>query len=330
MDVSVYLPLYLGIALAAATPLMARMLPPRTGVWCLTAAAVTAAISWVVSLGMLSFTGLGRIAFVADEGHWSATIWRRMDPVDVWTARIAGTVLVGCAVLFTIALMRELAARRAIGRITLRLPTPEMVVFVDDEAPHAYSVGGRRPRIVISGGLLRAMNMAERRAVLAHENAHIRHRHGDHLTIVRLAAAVNPLLRAFVPAGELAVERWADEETAAHLGDRTLVARTLLRAALASADHGRSGRPFGALSHTSGDVGRRVRALMQAPPRPQRSMTVATTVLLIATMCASIVAATNIDRMLHAAALHGRSPSAEHGVSSSIDGTTRYEPGRSS
>jgi hypothetical protein len=302
VDVSVYIPLYLGVTLTAVTPLIVRLLPPRTGAWCLSAGAVTAAASWCVSLAMISFTGLGRITFVADEGHWSATVWRRVDPVGVWTARVAGTALIGCLCAFVYRLIRELVAWHQLNRVSGGFKTSETLIFVDDDAPHAYAVGGRRPRIVVSRGLLRSLTTDERRAVLAHEAAHVRHRHDLHLIVLRLSVSLNPFLRPFLPAGELAVERWADEETAAAVGDRTLVARTLLRAALVGT--GTAHRPHGALAHSSSDVGRRIRALLQAPPRPRWSMTAIAWLLLAATITAPFFAADNLDVLFNRASPH--------------------------
>lgn len=302
MDVSVYVPLYAGFVLAAVTPRIVRILPPRTGVWCLTAAAIAASVSGAASLFMIAFTGLGRMSIVADTGHWSPVIWRRVDPVGVWTARVAGAVLAICLGMFLVALLREMISMRQVRRVTGRLATDDVLIFVDDEEPHAYAIGGRHPRIVISRGLLRGLSVAERRAVVAHESAHVRLRHDVHLRILRLAAALNPLIRPFVPAGVLAVERWADEETAAHLGDRPLVARTLVRAALAGVGAGR--QPRGALAHASGDVTRRVAALMQAPPRQRWSVTALTSLLLLATVAAPVLAANNLDSLLIRASVH--------------------------
>jgi hypothetical protein len=299
MDLSVYLPLYLGLALVAVLPRMVRILPPRTGVWCLSAAALTASISWIVSLSLIALTGLGRITFVANEGHFSASVWRRMDPVGVWTARVAGVVLTVCLARLVHRLVLELLARRQIRRLSGGFNTDDVLVFVDDEAPHAYAVGGRHPRIVVSRGLIRGMDAAERRAVLSHESAHLRHRHDMHLMVLRLAAALNPLLRPFVPAGALAVERWADEETAVSVGDRVLVARALVRAALAGSERART--PPAALAHATGDVSFRVTALMQGPPRPRRSITAVASLLLIATFMAPGVTATNLGDLLDAA-----------------------------
>ncbi|HEY2792924.1 MAG TPA: M56 family metallopeptidase [Micromonosporaceae bacterium] len=265
----------------------------------MTVAAITAAASWTASLAMIAFTGLGRVTFVAREGHWSATLWRDMDPVSVWSARIAGAVLLVCVLVFGRAVLREVIARRQINRLVGRLGTTERLIFVDDDEPHAYAIGGRRPRIVVSRGLLRGMNTAERRTVLAHESSHVKHRHDRHLMLLRLAAAISPLLRTFVPAGELAVERWADEETAATMGDRTLVARTVLRAALAGA--GGAERPHGAVAHASGDIGRRIRALMKAPPRQRWSVTAVASLLLFATITAPVLAADNLDVLFNRA-----------------------------
>lgn len=314
MDFTVYLPLFLGFTLAAVTPRIARLLPPRTGAWVLSAAAVTASASCAVSLCMIAFTGLGRTSFVAHEGHWSANEWRRSDPVGVWTAAIAGAVFALCLAMFIHACLRELSARRQVDRLSKGFGHDDLLVFVDDDQPHAYAVGGRRPRIVISRGLLRSLEPAERRALLSHETAHVRHRHHLHLLVLRLAAAINPLLRPFVPAGALTVERWADEETAVAVGDRTLVAKALLRAALAGAEHARL--PHGVLAHSTGDVPRRVTALMQAPPRPRWSVTAAASMLLVATIVAQGLAANNLDSLFDKAS--PPAPRLAHGSASTV------------
>jgi hypothetical protein len=301
MSVPVYLPLFLGILLATAAPRLARALPPRAEVWFLTVGSVVAAVSWVGALGMIAFTGLARTKFVARHGHYRANDWRTIDPVGVRSATTAGVALGACMAVFFWAVYHEVAAQREITRLSRGFAGDETLVFVDDITPHAYALGGRRPRIVLSRGLLRTLGGAERRAVLSHEAAHLRHRHHLHLRVLRLAAAVHPCLRPCVPAGVLAVERWADEETAANLGDRTLVARTLLRAALAGVDNVRI--PAGVLAHTTtrNDVGRRVTALMQAPPRLRWSVATATSVMVVATVASPVYTANHLDTLFDSA-----------------------------
>ncbi|GAB1640307.1 M56 family metallopeptidase [Krasilnikovia sp. MM14-A1259] len=48
---------------------------------------------------------------------------------------------------------------------------------LDGELPFAYCVPGRSPRVVVSGGALKVLGAPEMAAVLAHEQAHLRHRH---------------------------------------------------------------------------------------------------------------------------------------------------------
>jgi hypothetical protein len=312
VDVTVYVPLVLAIVVAAVLPSVTRLLPPRTAVQVLTAGSVIAAAGWVLALGILVFTALGRVPAVANEGHWSATVWRQDDPVGLWAADLAGAFLAVSVAVFIRDMVREARSRRYVRRLSAGLPSGERVVFVDDDAPHAYAVGGRHPHIVVSRGLMRTLSGPERRAVLAHETAHVNHHHHRYLLAVRLSAALYPMLRPSVPVAVLAVERWADEETAASVGDRTLVARALLRAALAGAEHGRM--PRGVLAHTTGDVSRRVRALMAEPPRQRRSITVVTAALLVATVAAPGIAANNLDNHLDQAqsAAHAPAGPAHH------------------
>ncbi len=298
MTVSVYLPLVLGIVLALSAPALVRTLPPPVAVWSLTCAAVASAIAWTVSLGIIASTGVERTSFVAHLVNYSATYWRHVDPVAVPSAIAAGIVFLACLGLFVRAIGQELASARGIRRLADGFRGPSGVVFVDDETPHAYAVGGRRPRIVVSSGLMRSLGAGERRAVLAHEAAHLRRRHHVHLRVLRLAAAVHPVLRPAVRAGVLAVERWADEEAARSLGDRTLVARSLLRAALAG--NGASA-PAGVLAHsTSGDVSRRVAALLAAPPRPRWSVAAVSAMMVVAAILSPVYSADHLDTLLSA------------------------------
>lgn len=134
------------------------------------------------------------------------------------------------------------------------------VEIVDAPRPLAYAVPGRGGLIIVSRALVQLLEDRERSAVLAHEAAHVRHRHDRFLLVAALGSAVGlggvlgkPLRHA--------CERWADEEAARHVGSRKAVARALGRTALA-------GSPPDLLRPAMGEVGviGRIRALNAAPP----------------------------------------------------------------
>jgi len=59
------------------------------------------------------------------------------------------------------------------------------VRIVSDARPIAYVEAGRDAAVVVSTGMLRALQPGERRAMLAHEAAHLRHRHPGPYTCPR-------------------------------------------------------------------------------------------------------------------------------------------------
>src|SRR5256714_1727507 len=147
-------------------------------------------------------------------------------------------------------------------------------------APAARGAGRRS---VGTPGLRRALTADERRALLAHEASHLRHRHAWWLLAAELAVAANPMLSSTVRAIGHAVERWADEDAARAVTDRRLVARTLARTALLI----RAAAPSQALPATGGDVPGRVRALLEPPPRPRVVPLAVLSALLVATTLAA-------------------------------------------
>jgi Zn-dependent protease with chaperone function len=294
-----YLTLVLGVVLTLVAPRVSRTLPPRTAVWVLSGTAVASTLGIISSLVMLALSGAARIPALAHESNVSAVRWRHVDPIAAWTASLATITTLIVLALFVYAVARESVSRIGVRRLARSMPGDDRLVLVDDDVPHAYALAGRPGRIVVSSGLLRSLSADERRAVLSHENAHMRHRHDVHLRVLRIASAMNPLLRSCESAARLAVERWADEETASAVGDRTLVARALVRAALAGAARARP--PDGSLAHTAGDVSHRVAALLEAPPRPRWWIAAAMSALLLATVVAPIYAADSFDNLLNSA-----------------------------
>ncbi|MFF4214568.1 M56 family metallopeptidase [Streptomyces sp. NPDC001796] len=152
------------------------------------------------------------------------------------------------------------------------LPGADRVVVMADAAPDAYAVPGLPGRIVVSTGMLEALDDADREAMLAHESAHLACHHYAFVAVAQLAATCNPLLRPVAAAVAYTIERWADERAATACGDRRQVARAIGKAALATMRrpprHGLSGAVLGLLGRrrtplkTAGPVPRRVAALL--------------------------------------------------------------------
>lgn len=111
----------------------------------------------------------------------------------------------------------------------------ELVILPTAE-PVAYSLGGRRPQVVVSVGLVDALTPRQRAAVLRHEASHLRHRH--HRTLVAASAldhavGLVPGVRAGTASLRNALERWADEDASG----RTPGSRSCLRSALLASAH---------------------------------------------------------------------------------------------
>ncbi|MFB7928072.1 M56 family metallopeptidase [Streptomyces sp. NPDC056039] len=123
--------------------------------------------------------------------------------------------------------------------------------------------GPRAGRVVVTTGLLDRLRSAERRALFAHERAHLAARHDRFLLTVQLAARANPFLRPLRTAVAYTAERWADEEAARAIGSRRTVARAIGTAALVS-----RGTPAPTLAGLAapGPVPRRVAALLGPAP----------------------------------------------------------------
>ncbi|MEU6140154.1 M48 family metalloprotease [Streptomyces sp. NPDC047081] len=283
MRISVYVPLLVTVVLAVLAPRAARRPAPRPAAWFLACAALVTATGWLGSLALLAFTGLAQIPEVAEEGHWSVTALRTQDPVSLAVAAVSALTLVAGLVALGVAAVRQVRHLLWARRECDRLPEETELAVLDDDGPHAFALPGAPGRIVVSRGMLRCLGDAEREALLAHERAHLRGRHHLFQAVWRLAAAVNPLLRPLAEAGGYVLERWADEEAAARVGSRTVVARAVGRAALASAG---ASRPA-ALAATGGAVPQRVQALL-APPPPRRTLPFVAGALLLTLCCASL------------------------------------------
>jgi hypothetical protein len=188
-----------------------------------------------------------------------------LDPVPAPVAVAAAGLLVIAAGWTTHNVWRTGRALLAAQRLCRHLasdPAGSPVVVVDDAHPDAFTTPNLRARIVVTTGMLAALDPPGRQVLLAHEQSHRVHRHTWWVLAAELAAAVNPLLHPTAAAVRNATERWADED-AARVTNRRLVAATIAQVALLGA----RSSPATAAAATGGQVPRRVAALLHAPPR---------------------------------------------------------------
>jgi beta-lactamase regulating signal transducer with metallopeptidase domain len=145
---------------------------------------------------------------------------------------------------------------------------------------------------VVTTGMLRQLGPAHRRALLAHERSHLRHRHYLYESIATLAAAINPLLWRLPAAIRLSCERWADEDAAA-LSCRNVTADAVLQAAV--------GRPaslaHGLFAAAVTDVEVRVAALRAPVQRVRPWCVTALVVVLVTVVGAALAAAYQTDQL---------------------------------
>ncbi len=299
MHLSVYLPLLFSGLFGVVAPVLARRLPPAVGTWLLSVGGMLAAAGSAASLALLGFTLVGQSPLLAARGHWSDTALRHADPVAAPVAVVALIVLAVLTVRFAAAGVRRLTALRDAYRLAASMPASggELAV-IEHPGPQAHAVPGRPGRIVVSTGLLRDLDAGQRRAVLAHERAHLTHRHHLHHTVAHLAAAANPLLRGLPSAVALSTERWADE-SAAVTCRRDTVAAALTHAALGRARL--LAVPSVVLAAAATEIVTRVQALRAPAPRLTLWRVALLVALLLATAATVLEAARETERLFELA-----------------------------
>lgn len=160
------------------------------------------------------------------------------------------------------AAQRRLRVERWLGSHN-RLEDFDLVVVPTSELV-GYTVAGRPPQVVLSRGLLDAVDANGMDAVIAHEAIHVRRRHHRFLLAVGAiegAFGWYPLAARGTRMVRLALERWADEESAELIGDgRQGIRRALLAVTVALVDPAVAG--FG----SADTIAERARALSMPAP----------------------------------------------------------------
>lgn len=265
-------------------------LPPLAALWTLTLTSVVLATSCLASLGALLLPSALRVPVLARLGELVRPLYVAPTAV-LGPAALLGLgafafgALVFCAGTVACSVLRQWRLlRTARSYAAARVPAAGDLSVVDDDRADAYALPGRPGRIVVTSGMLRVLDPAEREALFAHERAHLAGRHHYFLGAAELAAQCHPALRRVRGAIALAAERTADEAAALATGDRRLTARAIGRAALASRE-APPGRPAVAAAAATGPVPRRVAALLHRPTGHRRPAPAIALVLLV---CAGV------------------------------------------
>jgi len=245
----------LAVGVPAAGP--HRRLHPSVGARALALGTAALTLAVTAALATLAVGFLSGIPWVRENLTWCSSLYRTHDQIPAWIG-IPATLALGAMII---------AGSRAYRQARLDLwaatePGPQIRI-VGNNRPDAYAVGGRCGHIVVSTGMLAALDGAERRVLLSHERSHLKHRHHWYIALALVSKASVPILGFVTSRLRLAVERWADEDAAAEVGDRRLVARAVVRAALAKSDY-----PTGPALLGLGNLGVRARVDALLLPAP--------------------------------------------------------------
>jgi hypothetical protein len=278
---AIYLPLLLALPLTVGAGRFAARGAPGVVARGLSGFAVVAAVSSTWSLVLLALTfldDLPPLCALDDQPTLELP-----EPVPDPVALVAA-LLLACA---GVRLIQDLRRRRTTLRRLRAAGSPQDgMVVADWSAPLAVALPGRPGHLLVTSGILRLLDADERRVLFAHERAHLDRRHHRLAVLTAAAAAVNPLLIPVRETVSYLVERWADEDAAAVVGDRELTARAVARAALATVAKG----PQAALGMHGGTAVHRVRALIEPSPAPRSRRLLGPLLLAAGCLAAAVVA----------------------------------------
>ncbi|MDX3852363.1 M56 family metallopeptidase [Streptomyces sp. AK02-01A] len=262
MGVFVFLPLVLPLTAWPIARLAELHLHPRGATRLLSCVSVVLALCSTLCLGLIMVVGTAQLPSNPLPDGWSDPEVRAAVPYDEVAGKAAIPALIAVAAACAAAVWRHYRVRRSAERALAGMPESPVAVL-PDSVPYAYALPGTPGRVVVSSAMLSSLDSREREALVAHERVHLAARHHRYLLAVQLAARAHPLLRPLRSATAFSAERWADEEAAAAMGDRRLMARAVGKAALVS--HGAPGPTLAGFA-MPGPVPRRVRALLDPLP----------------------------------------------------------------
>ncbi len=219
MTAQFVLPTLVAVVLVCSMGLIDWRLHPRV------ALPVLSAAMFIAAAGLLVVLAGAATGFVLGPARTSSLLeWCRAIPLHHQVHPAAGVIALSTLAIvgWRIALVLR-ARRQAIGSVDV----DARISIIDHDEPVAHAVPTKTGCVVVSTGLLAALTPAERRAVFAHERAHLHLGHHRYILLAELCVATVPLLRPLADQLRHATERAADESAASHVDDRTTVARAI-------------------------------------------------------------------------------------------------------
>ncbi|MEU9619541.1 MULTISPECIES: M56 family metallopeptidase [unclassified Streptomyces] len=314
MIYAVWVPLLMPFVAVPAARRLADALSPVRAARLLASTGLGLALCSLLALALLVVPGATRFPAVSALGELVRPLSDAVPAVAVPLAAAALALLAGCAAAVARAAHRHWAELHRSARPPAY--AADELTVLRDSRPDAYALPGRPGtpgRIVVTTGMLRALDAAERDALLAHERAHLSGRHHLFIAAAEMAALCHPALRSLRAPMGYALERCADEAAASAVGDRRIAARAIGRAALAAraAEGTPQPRPRTALAAAAGPVPRRVAALLgRSSPRPRVGRAAAAA--LLACLVVSGAAALDATSDLHSSIEAAQGEGAQH------------------
>ena len=268
------LPLVGILALALAGSRRLDRLRPAAAARCSAVLLAAVAIAFVPTLWLIGLSGLAHMGFHNPVIDWSHHLLPDYRPFGA----VLGIASLLAAIVGTIRVGSVLAHHRR-----LRCADTCAVEFIDTDEIYAYTLPGPAGTIAISAGLRNALDDNEFDVVMAHEQAHARHRHDRYKLLALVTAAFIPPTAPVMARLDFYLERWADEEALEHTGaERRLAARTIAKVALAGSS------PSPALGIADHGVAARATALLQPIEHPDVTTRLQTAIMIGATLTLAV------------------------------------------